>query len=159
MVNWLMTTTAGKMVQTFCMSMLPVVELRAGLPYGIAQGLDYPLALVSAVLGNLLPVPFIVFFIEKIFAWMRKHMPRFNGFVSKMEAKAESKRDMIDKYGALGLIILVGIPLPGTGAWTGSLVAALLGMPPKKAFPCIFIGVIIAAAIMTAITYGVIHFV
>ena len=139
--------------------MVPIIELRAGLPYGIALGLKYPLALLAAVLGNMLPVPFIVFFIEKIFAWMRKHMPKMDSFVSKMEAKAESKKELIQKYGAIGLIILVGIPLPGTGAWTGSLVAAILDMPPKKAFPCIFVGVLLAAAIMTALTFGVIHLV
>lgn len=154
-----MTTTFGKFIQTFCISMVPIIELRAGLPYGIALGLKYPLALLAAVLGNMLPVPFIVFFIEKIFAWMRKHMPKMDSFVSKMEAKAESKKELIQKYGAIGLIILVGIPLPGTGAWTGSLVAAILDMPPKKAFPCIFIGVLLAAAIMTALTFGVIHLV
>ncbi len=154
-----MTTTFGKFIQTFCISMVPIVELRAGLPYGIALGLKYPLALLAAVLGNMLPVPFIVFFIEKIFAWMRKHMPKMDSFVSKMEAKAESKKELIQKYGAIGLIILVGIPLPGTGAWTGSLVAAILDMPPKKAFPCIFVGVLLAAAIMTALTFGVIHLV
>lgn len=152
-----MTTTFGKFIQTFCISMVPIIELRAGLPYGIALGLKYPLALLAAVLGNMLPVPFIVFFIEKIFAWMRKHMPKMDSFVSKMEAKAESKKELIQKYGAIGLIILVGIPLPGTGAWTGSLVAAILDMPPKKAFPCIFVGVLLAAAIMTALTFGVIH--
>lgn len=152
-----MTTTFGKFIQTFCISMVPIIELRAGLPYGIALGLKYPLALLAAVLGNMLPVPFIVFFIEKIFAWMRKHMPKMDSFVSKMEAKAESKKELIQKYGAIGLIILVGIPLPGTGAWTGSLVAAILDMPPKKAFPCIFIGVLLAAAIMTALTFGVIR--
>lgn len=154
-----MTTTFGKFIQTFCISMVPIIELRAGLPYGIALGLKYPLALLAAVLGNMLPVPFIVFFIEKIFAWMRKHMPKMDSFVSKMEAKAESKKELIQKYGAIGLIILVGIPLPGTGAWTGSLVAAILDMPPKKAFPCIFVGVLLAAAIMTALTFGVIHLV
>lgn len=154
-----MTTTFGKFIQTFCISMVPIVELRAGLPYGIALGLDYPLALLAAVLGNMLPVPFIVFFIEKIFAWMRKHMPKMDSFVCKMEAKAESKKELIQKYGAIGLIILVGIPLPGTGAWTGSLVAAILDMPPRKAFPCIFVGVLLAAAIMTALTFGVIHLV
>lgn len=152
-----MTTTFGKFIQTFCISMVPIIELRAGLPYGIALGLKYPLALLAAVLGNMLPVPFIVFFIEKIFAWMRKHMPKMDSFVSKMEAKAESKKELIQKYGAIGLIILVGIPLPGTGAWTGSLVAAILDMPPKKAFPCIFVGVLLAAAIMTALTFGVIR--
>ena len=159
MVTWLMETTIGKFIQTFCISMLPIIELRAGLPYGIALGLPYPVALLAAVLGNMLPVPFIIFFIEKIFAWMRAHMPKLDGLVTKMENKADAKRDTIEKYGYLGLLILVAVPLPGTGAWTGSLVAALLRMKPSRAFPCIFLGVLIAAAIMTGLTFGVIHFI
>ena len=155
MTAWLMNTVAGKFLQTFCISMVPIIELRAGLPYGIALGLDYPLALIAAVLGNMLPVPFIIFFIEKIFEWMRAHMPAMDSFVSKMEKKAESKRETIEKYGYLGLLILVAIPLPGTGAWTGSLVAALMQLKPKKAFPAIFAGVVVAAGIMTVVTYGV----
>lgn len=156
MIAWLTKTTAGKLLATFFISMLPIVELRLGLPYGIALGLPYPAALAAAVLGNLLPVPFIIFFIEKIFAWMRVKIPKLNGFVSRMENKAAGKEELIHKYGAIGLILLVGIPLPGTGAWTGSLVAALLDMKPKRAFPCIVIGVLIAAAIMTILTFGVI---
>ena len=159
MISWLTGTTFGKFIATFCISMVPIIELRLGLPYGIALGLDYPLALIAAILGNMLPVPFIVFFIEKIFAWMRKTWPKLDGFVTRMEKKGESKRDIIEKYGALGLIILVAIPLPGTGAWTGSLVAAILDMKPSKAFPCIFVGVLIAAGIMSLLTYGVIKLV
>ena len=155
MISWLTQTTIGKIVATFLISMVPVIELRLGLPYGIALGLSYPVALGAAILGNMLPVPFIIIFIEKIFAWMRKHMPRFDGLVSKMETKAEQKRETIEKYGYLGLLILVAIPLPGTGAWTGSLVAALMNLDFKKAVPCIFAGVLIAAGIMTAVTYGV----
>lgn len=155
MIAWLTQTTIGKIVATFLISMVPVIELRLGLPYGIALGLSYPVALGVAILGNMLPVPFIIIFIEKIFAWMRKHMPRFDGFISKMETKADQKRETIEKYGYLGLLILVAIPLPGTGAWTGSLVAALMNLDFKKAVPCIFVGVLIAAGIMTAVTYGV----
>lgn len=155
MIAWLTQTTIGKIVATFLISMVPVIELRLGLPYGIALGLSYPVALGAAILGNMLPVPFIIIFIEKIFAWMRKHMPRFDGFISKMETKADQKRETIEKYGYLGLLILVAIPLPGTGAWTGSLVAALMNLDFKKAVPCIFAGVLIAAGIMTAVTYGV----
>ena len=155
MIVWLTGTTLGKIVATFLISMVPVIELRFGLPYGIALGLDYPVALFTAVLGNMLPVPFIIIFIEKIFVWMRRRIPRFNGFITKMENKAEQKRETIEKYGYLGLLILVAVPLPGTGAWTGSLVAALMNLDLKKAVPCIFLGVLIAAGIMTAVTYGV----
>ena len=135
--------------------MVPVIELRLGLPYGIALGLDYPVALAAAILGNMLPVPFIIFFIEAIFAWIRKYLPKLDSFIGKLEKRADDKRDVIEKYGYFGLMILVAIPLPGTGAWTGSLVAALLQMKPRKAFPFIFLGVLIAAAIMTGVTYGV----
>lgn len=137
---------------TFLISMVPVVELRGGLPYGILSGLSLPMAAAAAVLGNIFPVPFIIFFIEKIFYFLRKIFPKMDSFISKMEKRAEAKRETVDKYGALGLIILVAIPLPGTGAWTGSLVAALMDMKPGKAFPCVFIGVIIAAIIMTVVT-------
>ena len=146
-------TTIGKFLMTFAISMVPIVELRGGLPIGLASGLDYPIALVASVLGNMLPVPFIIFFIEKIFEWMRKHMPKLDGLVTKMEQKADKNKDTIEKYGYIGLIILVAIPLPGTGAWTGSLVAALMGLEPKKAFPCIFLGVIIAAVIVTIVYF------
>lgn len=152
MIEWITTTTLGKFLTTMVISMLPIIELRGGIPYGILLGLDFPMAVVAAVIGNMIPVPFIVYFIEEIFKWMKVHLPKLGGFIARMEAKAESKRAMIDKYGSIGLIILVAIPLPGTGAWTGSLVAALLGIKPVKAFPCIFLGVLIAAAIMTTLT-------
>ena len=157
MLEWFTGTIAGKFISTFFISMLPVVELRLGLPYGIALGLDYPLALTAAVLGNMLPVPFIILFIRQIFAWMRRHMPKLDGLVIRMEKKAEKNRAAVEKYAFWGLVILVAIPLPGTGAWTGALVAALLDMRMRKAVPSILLGVLIAAGIMTAITFGVIH--
>ena len=123
MLTWLTGTTAGKAVATFIISMAPVVELRGGLPSGIALGLDYPLALAMAVIGNMVPVPFIIVYIRKVFAWIRCHMQWLDDFV----------------------------------AWTGALAAVLLDMRLKKALPSIFLGVCIAAAIMTAVTYGVIH--
>lgn len=148
----MLSTTLGKFIMTFLISMVPLIELRAGLPYGIVAGLDLPMAATAAVVGNMLPVPFIIFFIAKIFEFMRKKMPKMDRLVTRMEEKAEKHRDTIDKYGYLGLLILVAIPLPGTGAWTGSLVAALFEMDRKKAIPCIFLGVIIAAVIMTVVT-------
>ena len=159
MLDWLTGTDAGKMCATFFISMLPVGELRIGLPYGIAQGLEYPLALMAALLGNMAPVPFIIVYIKRIFEWMRNHMPRMNAFVTRMERKADLKRDTIDKYGHWGLLLFVAIPLPGTGAWTAALIAALLDIRTAKAVPVILIGVCLAAAIMTLVTYGVIHIV
>ena len=157
MINWLTGTVVGKMCATFFISMLPVVELRFGLPYGIALGLEYPLALMAALLGNMIPVPFIIVYIKRIVEWMRKHMPRMNALVTKLENRAHLKGETVEKYGHWGLLIFVAIPLPGTGAWTGALIAALLNIRTSKAVPVILIGVCIAAAIMTLITYGVIH--
>lgn len=159
MFEWLTGTVVGKMCATFFISMLPVVELRFGLPYGIALGLEYPLALMAALLGNMIPVPFIIVYIKRIFEWMRKHMPRMNALVTKLENRAHLKGETVEKYGHWGLLIFVAIPLPGTGAWTGALIAALLNIRTSKAVPVILIGVCIAAAIMTLITYGVIHIV
>ncbi|HIR86312.1 MAG TPA: small multi-drug export protein [Candidatus Limivicinus faecipullorum] len=139
--------------------MLPIVELRAGLPYGIALGLDYPLALTAALVGNMIPVPFIVVYIRRIFVWLRAHFAKMDSFITKLEKKAHLKGETVRKYGPLGLLIFVAIPLPGTGAWTGALIAALLDMRLKSAVPSIFMGVCIAATIMTLLTFGVIHIV
>ena len=159
MFEWLTGTVAGKMCATFLLSMMPVGELRFGLPYGIALGLEYPLALMAALLGNILPVPFIIVYIKRIFAWMREHMPVFNSFITRMENKANLKGETVEKYGPVALLLFVAIPLPGTGAWTGALIAALLDMKTEKAVPYIMLGVVIAAMIMTLVTYGVIHIV
>ena len=142
---------------TFLVAMVPVVELRGAIPFGVVRGLNLWTAIIASVLGNLVPVPFIILFIRRIFAWMRAHMPKLDGFVAKIESKAHLKGETVQKYGPLGLLIFVAIPLPGTGAWTGALVAALLDMRMRKAVPSILLGVLIAAGIMTAITFGVIH--
>ena len=159
MLEWMTATAAGKFVTTFFISMLPIVELRAGLPYGIALGLDYPLALTAALVGNMIPVPFIVVYIRRIFVWLRAHFAKMDSFITKLEKKAHLKGENVRKYGPLGLLIFVAIPLPGTGAWTGALIAALLDMRLKSAVPSIFMGVCIAATIMTLLTFGVIHIV
>ena len=153
--NWATQTMLGKTLATFFISMLPIIELRAGLPYGIALGLPYGVALTAAVLGNMVPVPFIILFIRRIFQWLRSVMPKCDAFISRLEEKAHIKGDMVRKYSTIGLCILVAIPLPGTGAWTGALVAALLDLRLKKAVPTIFLGVLIAAGIMTMLTFGV----
>ena len=159
MISWLTETVIGKFTMTFLISMLPVVELRLGLPYGIAIGLKYPLALLAAIAGNLLPAPFIILFIKNVFSFLRKKIQKLDGFVSRLEERAHLKSELVTKYGPIGLCLLVAIPLPGTGAWTGSLVAALMGMRLNKAMPAIVIGVLIAAAIMTGVTFGVIRLV
>ena len=92
------TTTFGKFILTFLISMVPVVELRGGLPYGIVSGLPYGLAVTAAVLGNMLPVPFIILFIEKVFAWLREHFPKIDSFISSLEKRAADKQETVDKY-------------------------------------------------------------
>ena len=139
---------------TFLVAMVPVVELRGAIPFGVVRGLNLWTAIIASVLGNLVPVPFIILFIRRIFAWMRAHMPKLDGLVTRMEKKAEKNRAAVEKYAFWGLASLVAIPLPGTGAWTGALVAAMMEMRLKRAFPAIVIGVVIAGVIVSVITYG-----
>lgn len=157
MIDFVTTEFLRKVVSTLLISMVPVVELRGGLPFGIAQGLAYPVALAAAVLGNLIPVPFIIVYIRRVFAWLRKHNPRWDKWIEALERKAHLKGRVVHRYRTLGLCLLVAIPLPGTGAWTGALVAALLDVRLKTAIPTIFLGLCIAAGITTAVTFGVIH--
>ena len=157
MITWLTSTTLGKLIATFFISMAPIIELRGGLPYGIALGLDYPVALAAAVLGNMVPVPFIIVYIRHVFTWLRERSKWWDEKITRLEKKAHLKGRVVRKYSTIGHCILVAIPLPGTGAWTGALVAAVLDMRLKKAIPAIFLGVCIAAAIMTMVTFGLIH--
>ncbi len=149
-----LSTTLGQMVLTFCIAMVPVLELRGAIPIGTAYGLDLWTAIFVSILGNLVPVPFIIIFIKKIFAWMRRRMPRLDGLVTGLEKRAADKSETVEKYAFWGLFILVAIPLPGTGAWTGSLVAAMMDMPMRKAFPAIALGVVGAGIIVAFVTYG-----
>jgi len=144
---------------TFLTALLPVIELRGALPLGVSLGLPHLEAYIAAVVGNLVPVPFIIIFVRRVFDWLKKHIPALGGFVGKLEQRAESKRDYIAKWSLLGLFLLVAIPLPGTGAWTGALVAALLDIRLKRAFPTITLGVLAAGLIVLAVTYGVSHIV
>ena len=153
-MGFLFKTFIGKIIVTFFISMVPVIELRGAIPVATGMGLSPWVAIPVAIVGNLIPIPFIILFIKKIFAWMRKVSPKLNKIVDKMEAKAEKNKEKVLKYAFWGLVIFVAIPLPGTGAWTGALVAAMLDMPLKKAFPCIVLGVLIAGAIVAFVSYG-----
>ena len=137
------------------MSMVPIIELRGALPSGVAMGLSPWTAFAVSVIGNMVPVPFIILFIRRILDWM-KRFDTFRRFAEKLEAKAQKHEDKIQKYEALGIFILVALPLPGTGAWTGSLVAAIFAIRLKSAVPVIFAGVITAGLIVLFITYGVV---
>ena len=155
LMQWLTDTGAGKFTLTVLVSMLPVVELRGGIPFGVAAGLPVWAAFLAAVIGNLIPVPFIIVYIRRIFQWMRKKFPGLNSVVDALERKAHLKGKKVTKYKYLGLMILVAIPLPGTGAWTGSLAAAFLDMPLRKALPSIIAGVLIAGLAISLLAHGV----
>ena len=145
----------GKLVMTFLISMVPVVELRGAIPIGVAHGLPFWWAIPVAIIGNLVPVPFIIIFIKKIFAWLRTKSRWLNNLVTRLENRAISKIDTVEKYAFWGLFLFVAIPLPGTGAWTGSLIAAMMDMKVRKAFPSILLGVVTAGVIISFATYGV----
>ena len=151
--DFLTDTTMGKCVFTMLVSMLPIIELRGGLPFGVALGLPYQLAFPAAVIGNLIPAPFIIVYIRRIFMMMRRYMPKLNGVVDKLEQKAHLKGQKVQRYQYLGLWLFVAIPLPGTGAWTGCLAAAFLGMRLKKAMPAVVLGVLTAGTIMLTLTH------
>lgn len=160
LINWFVTNLGGKVGKElilFIISMVPILELRWGLLAAGPAFLNIPMwrAIPVGIIGNLLPIPFILLLITKIFDWM-KGTKRLKPVVEKLEKKAMSQSANIEKYEFWGLVAFVGIPLPGTGAWTGALIAALLGIRFRKAFPAIVIGVCLAACIMTIISYGIV---
>ncbi len=140
---------------TGLISMIPLLELRGSIL--VAGILNLPLlqTLIAAVAGNMLPIPFLLLFIQSIFNWMKK-IDKLKKIPLKLEEKTLQKSAQIEKYGYWGLMLFVGIPLPGTGAWTGALLAVLIGLNRKKSLFYIFLGVLLAAVIMTLVSYGVI---
>ena len=144
-----------QILSVFGLAMIPVFELRGAIPVGVAAGLPFWMVFLTAFLGNLLPVPFLILFTRRVFEWLRTKSALLERFVSRLERKAATKEDLLKKYELLGLCILVAIPLQGTGAWTGSLVAAVFDIRLKHAFPAIALGVLIAGIIVSVVTYGV----
>lgn len=140
---------------TFGTALLPVLEIRAAIPVGIAHGLDPWIAYIVGVIGNMLPVPFLILLTRKVIEWLKKHniLVRFTAW---LERKGKEKGETVIQYSFWGLLVLVAIPLPGTGAWTGALAASLLDMRLKNALPAITTGVLIAGGIVMAVTFGVI---
>ncbi len=135
-------------------SMVPIVELHGGIP--LARLLELPLSegLIFSAIGNIIPIPFILLFIRKIFDWLRP-TKMFGGIVKKLEARAMNKSDNIQKAEFWGLMLFVGVPLPGTGGWTGALIASLLKIDIKKASLAILCGIALAATIVSLIAYGI----
>ena len=145
--------SVGKEGIVFIISMIPILELRGALLVaGPLLGVPVAKAIPLCIIGNIIPVPFILLLITPIFNWM-KGTRKLKPFVDRMETRAMSKKDQIEKYEFWGLVRFVGIPLPGTGAWRGSLIAALLGIKFKKAFPAVIIGILMATVIMWFVSY------
>lgn len=152
LTEWLGGSIPGELI-AFLISLLPILELRGGLI--AASLLHVPLgpAFLICYIGNILPIPFILLFIRRIINYLKKTR-MLHGFAGWLERKSEKNKDKVTKYKMLGLLLFVAVPLPGTGAWTGALVAAMLDMPLKKSLPVIVLGVLIAGVIMSVITYG-----
>jgi len=146
---------AAKELIVFIISMVPILELRGSILAAGLLNMEFLSTFIVAVIGNMLPIPFILLFIDKIFAWLKK--TRFANAVTKLENRALSKSDQIKKYGKFGLFLFVAIPLPGTGAWTGSLAASLLRMKPREAILPIFLGVVTAGLIMSLLSFGILQ--
>ena len=144
----------GKEIIVFVISLLPILELRGGLIAAALLGLDPLPSYIISIIGNLLPIPFILLLINKILDGMR-NSKHFNKIAKWLDKKVEKHKGQIEKYGYLGLVLFVGIPLPGTGAWTGSLIASVLEMDRKKTFLAVVIGVIMASIIMMLLSFGI----
>ena len=158
--NFIKVTLIGapllnKMVGIFLISMLPIIELRGAIPIGAAIGLPWYLNMIVSVVGNMLPVPFILLFSVKVFEFMKKHNIMIK-FIEKIENRAKKRSEGLATGEFIGLMLFVAIPFPGTGAWTGALIAALLQFNRKRSFFYIGLGVVIASVIMTLASYGVI---
>lgn len=146
----------GREIIAFLLSMLPIIELRGGIIAGRALGLAPIPTFIICYIGNILPVPFILWLIKGIINWMREsNINLLRKFVKWLDKKVNDKKGQIEKYGFWGLVLFVGIPLPGTGAWTGCLIAAMLDMDKKKSFLAAAIGVIMAGIIMSILSIGI----
>lgn len=154
MVEYLIELFSGipKELALILISAFPVVELRGGIIAAKLMGVPFSLGFPICIFGNMLLIPFVLLFLNKIFAFLRR-FPIFERFLNFLDRKAEKNKGKVEKWKTFGLMIFVAIPLPGTGAWTGALVANALNMPVKKSLPAIFAGVVIAGIIMSIISY------
>lgn len=146
----------GKEIVVFVISILPILELRGGLIAASILKVSFFKAYIISIIGNILPIPLVLIFLEKILEFLEK-FKLTKKIVKKLEKKILSKKKQIEKYGYLGLMLFVGIPLPGTGAWTGSALAVLLNLDKKKSFIYILLGVIMASIIMSIFSYGILN--
>lgn len=143
----------GKELIVFLISLMPILELRGGLIAAALLDLNPVSSYIISIIGNILPVPFILWFINSILEWMR-NSKRFKKVAKWLDKKVKKNKDSIEKYGFWGLVLFVGIPLPGTGAWTGCLIASVLEMDRKKSFLAAAIGIVMASIIMMILSFG-----
>ncbi len=153
MLTQFLGTYLGKLIATAGVAMVPVVELRGAIPFGVSLGLSAQDAFFASLIGNMIPIPFIVLFIRQIFARLRIHR-RWGPVIDRLEKRAHIKGRLVEKYRMWGLLIFVAIPLPGTGAWTGALIAGVLEMRLRDSLIAIFLGVLLAGVIVLFATYG-----
>ena len=160
-MDWLTGTTFGKFIWAFCISMIPIVELRGGLPVAITAGLPLWLAYIATVLGNMLPVPIIYFFARKVLLWGcdKKYIGKFFTYcIEKGERGGQKLKARAGRQGLfVALLLFVGIPLPGTGAWTGTLAASFLNMGIKSTSAAVSLGVVLAGLIMGFVSMTGVH--
>ena len=157
-MSWVISALSGHVSRemiVFIISMVPILELRGGLLAASVLNINITRALWICIIGNIIPIPFILLFIRQIFKVLKK-TKLFHGLIVKMEDRAMGKSDQIKRYEFFGLLLFVGIPLPGTGAWTGSLIASLLEVDIKKSSIAIFCGLIMATVIMYVVSYGIV---
>ena len=166
-VGWLLSLLSGlngfsfgKELAVFIISLMPILELRGGLLAASLLGLDPIRSYIICIIGNIIPVPFILWLITWILDKMRKSKIKFFNKIAKwLDKKVDKHKGQIEKWGFWGLVLFVGIPLPGTGAWTGCLIAACLEMDRKKAFIAAMIGIVMASIIMMAVSFGLLKFI
>ena len=152
--NGLEGITFGKEILVFLISLMPILELRGGLIAAALLDVNPVISYIICIIGNVLPVPFILWFINSNLNWMR-NSKHFSSIANWLDSKVTKHKAQIEKYGFWGMVLFVGIPLPGTGAWTGCLIAAVLNMNKKKAFLAALLGIIMASVIMMILSFGV----
>ena len=147
----------GREILVFIISLMPILELRGGLLAAALLGLDPLPSYIISIIGNVIPVPFIILLITKVLTWMKNSKVNFfNKIANWLDEKVEKNKGQIEKFGYLGLVLFVGIPLPGTGAWTGALIASVLNMEKKKTFVAVLAGIVMASIIMMILSFGVV---
>ncbi len=155
MFNTFFASALGRAVAVFFLSMVPIIELRGAIPVGVANGFTFAENMILCCVGNMLPVPFVILFVRKLFAWFKDKKIMYRA-ICWVENHVLKKEYVLRKYSLIGLCIIVAIPLPGTGAWTGAMLAGLLNMRLKQALPSIALGVLIAGLIVCGVSYGVV---